>query len=539
MSVLVRHFFGRFFDNEIVSPQGEILTNVTQTLALLATPGLLVAMYLLPHRSFGWTLVADRYFFVTYSMIVMGFVMVFEWDALFPDRRDYLILRPLPIPLAQIFAAKVAALLLFLALFTVDINLPATLLVPLITGGSAGLCRAVLAHAAGVIGGGAFMALVFAGLQGILINVLGARAFRRVSPIVQMLAMGALVVALLLSPLVAASLRALVSSGSPLLYWFPCFWFLGLYDSLQPAGPAAPVFSALAGLALRGLLWAAVVTLAGYAIGYRRHARRVIESLETGYAGPGRLRRAAGRVLSRFLLRHPIQRAAFYFIGQTITRNTRHQLFLATYCGVGVALAVLSLAAGETGRMALPLTLSFFLVSGLRAAFNLPAELHANWAFRITESECRNEHLAGARKWVVLCGVLPLFAALAPFEFSLFPWTAALFHLAFGVTLSLVLVQVMFHTFRKVPFTCSYFPGKMNMMLLSLVYLFGFTTYSWTMVDLERALLRNPERIPFFFLAAAAAIILLSRRRDRELKQGFLLAYEEAPDPIVRTLNLT
>lgn len=471
-------------------------------------------------------------------MIVMGFVMVFEWDALFPDRRDYLILRPLPIPLAAIFAARVAALFLFLTLFTLDINLVAAGLVPLITSSGAGLGRVVFAHGAGVIGGGAFMALAFAGLQGILINVLSARAFRRVSPIVQMLAMGALVVVLLLSPLIAGSLRALVSRGSPLLYWFPCFWFLGLYKSLAPAGPASSVFSALASLAVRGLLCAAVLSLAGYAIGYRRHTRRVMESLQTSSAGSGWLRHSAGRVLSRFLLRHPVQRAAFYFIGQTITRNRRHQLFLATYCGVGVALAALSLAAGETGKMALPLRLSFFLVSGLRAAFNLPAELHANWAFRITESESRNEHLTAARKWIVLCGVLPLFAALAPLEFSWFPWSAALFHLAFGVTLSLVLVQVMFHSFRKVPFTCSYFPGKMNLMLLSAVYLFGFTTYSWTMVDLERALLRNPERIPFFFLAAAAAILLLSRRRERELKQGFLLAYEEVPDPIVRTLNL-
>lgn len=58
MRALVRHFFGRFFDNEIVSPQGEILTNVVQTLALLATPGLFVAMYLLPYRLIGWTLIA-------------------------------------------------------------------------------------------------------------------------------------------------------------------------------------------------------------------------------------------------------------------------------------------------------------------------------------------------------------------------------------------------------------------------------------------------------------------------------------------------
>ena len=43
-------------------------------------------------------------------MVVMGFVMVFEWDALFPDRKDYLILTPLPLPANSIFVGKVLAL---------------------------------------------------------------------------------------------------------------------------------------------------------------------------------------------------------------------------------------------------------------------------------------------------------------------------------------------------------------------------------------------------------------------------------------------
>ena len=48
----------------------------------------------------------DCYFFVLYSMVVMGLVMVLNWDALFPDRRDYLILTPLPLPANAIFAGK-------------------------------------------------------------------------------------------------------------------------------------------------------------------------------------------------------------------------------------------------------------------------------------------------------------------------------------------------------------------------------------------------------------------------------------------------
>ena len=116
--LLVRHFFGRLFDNEIVSQQGDLRTNVVQAMGLVATPGIFLPFYMIPqqvrfHHPFdhGWLLLSDYYFFVLYSMVVMGFVMVFEWDALFPDRKDYLILTPLPLGGTTIFAGKTVALL--------------------------------------------------------------------------------------------------------------------------------------------------------------------------------------------------------------------------------------------------------------------------------------------------------------------------------------------------------------------------------------------------------------------------------------------
>ena len=81
----------------------------------VAVPGMFAAFAMLPtgvrfDQPFanGWELVSDYYFFVLYSMVVMGFVMVFEWDALFPDRKDYIILTPLPLGGRSIFFAKVA-----------------------------------------------------------------------------------------------------------------------------------------------------------------------------------------------------------------------------------------------------------------------------------------------------------------------------------------------------------------------------------------------------------------------------------------------
>ena len=64
----------------------------------------------------------EKEFFICFSMTVMGLVTVIEWEMLFPDRRDYANLTPLPIRLRTMFGAKIAALLAFLAIFSLVIN---------------------------------------------------------------------------------------------------------------------------------------------------------------------------------------------------------------------------------------------------------------------------------------------------------------------------------------------------------------------------------------------------------------------------------
>src|SRR6185436_7685 len=107
-ATLVRHFFSRFFDTESLSPQGEPEAGVIQTLGILAAPGAFFVLLFRPLTLTGWNLVAVRYMFVSFSMSVMGLLMVFEWDALFPDRRDYQVLIPQPVRLCTLFLAKVS-----------------------------------------------------------------------------------------------------------------------------------------------------------------------------------------------------------------------------------------------------------------------------------------------------------------------------------------------------------------------------------------------------------------------------------------------
>ena len=148
-------------------------------------------------------------------------------------------------------------------------------------------------------------------------------------------------------------------------------------------------------------------------------------------------------------------------------------------------------------------------------------------------------YLAATRKWFVVCAILPLFLLLSPMEFACFPWTVALFHLAFGITLSLLLMEILLIGFRKVPFTCAHLPGKVNLTFLSVIYVFGFTMYSRIMASFEAWLGARPAAACLFFVCAASAVVLLGRWRVWLLGDTPALDYEDPGYPVVCTLDLT
>lgn len=350
--------------------------------------------------------------------------------------------------------------------------------------------------------------------------------------------MFALVMLLFLSPALAPMLRGLIRRHSPWLYCYPPYWFAGFYERLRPATKNADLLR-LGGVALWALAGVTALFLLAYLPGYRRHARKVLEAPQPRASGPSRWQLAISRVLDRHILRDPIQIAVFHFMNQTISRSMKHRLFLATYAGCGAALAIFMFAVRQHGLLMLPLTLSFILISALRAAFNFPSELGANWAFQVSESQHARQSLRAVRKWIVVCALGPLMLAQAAMEFRFFAWTTALFHLAFGAVLALLLVEIMFLGFRKAPFTCSYFPGKINLVFLAVIYVLGFTTYSGTMGDLEEWLAGQPIYGAMFLLTAAAMWTILARWRDRQLDASSLLEYQDAGDPTIRTLELS
>ena len=141
----------------------------------------------------------------------------------------------------------------------------------------------------------------------------------------------------------------------------------------------------------------ALAGAAGYVLNYKRHPQRALEAAAAHTAHRFHLAGTARWVLTYSLLRKPLKRATYFFVVNTFMRSSKHRLYLAAYVGAGTALATFGIfemvyKEGSNFRallfqpnqvlLAIPLILSFFLLSGMRMVFTIPAELRANWVFQ-------------------------------------------------------------------------------------------------------------------------------------------------------------
>jgi len=560
---LVRHFFSRFFDNDLVavnSDDADMRSTVVNILAMLTAPGMLLPflfmtkysnlqrmpLYVRDLASLG-----EKEFFICFSMTVMGLVTVIEWEMLFPDPRDYANLTPLPIRLRTMFGAKIAALLAFLTIFSLVINAFSPVMFPAVVLQQQSVLMLpgfARCHIVSIFAANTFVFFLCVAVQGILMNVLGYRMFRRVSPYVQFALVALLILMFLLSGRIVSELQPRAAINPAAVYVFPPLWFLGLYQT--QLGWTNPVFRQLASSARMAAGWTTVAALATYLLSYKRHVTRSLESADEFSTVPSAMDGFIGRLLDRYVVRDPLQQAAFYFIWKTLTRSRRHKLLFAAYVAVGCAvifegLAVLMARGGNSWMyhpipelLPAPLILAFFILLGMRHVFAVPAELGANWVFQVSDRGEARRCLAGVRKAMLVLGVVPLFGLLLPLHVLFWGWRIALLHMLFGAVISWLLVEVLLAGFEKFPFTCSYLPGKANLKVSWPLYLFGFTTYVSVFLTLEYWMIERPIR--FAWLAAVVVLVqvALAIYRWRVVGREMALVYDEQPEPLVRTLNL-
>jgi hypothetical protein len=219
---------------------------------------------------------------------------------------------------------------------------------------------------------------------------------------------------------------------------------------------------------------------------------------------------------------------------------------LFNYLAVASGLALIQLATTQfllshmttSNRtlFAIPLTLSFFVLLGIRSLTNVPASLEANWVFQITERSPRRHYFAGFKKAVLVEALVPLFALMFVFYSYLWGRKGALLHCAYGLAASILLLEVLFFRYPKVPFACTFVPGKAKVHVYWLPYVFGFFIYASFLSSLERFLFAYPRYFLHYFVICGI-LFAASRLQEFYFYRRQPIIYHEEPEPVMISLE--
>jgi hypothetical protein len=553
-SLLVRHFLERFFNHETASPDGDAKARLILIAVATGIPGFMVALYLWPvyHPFIGWPpgkpldaspppywlQVNHHFFFVLYSFVAMGIITVFEWDLFFPDLLDVFVLTTLPIKNGRLFQARVAAVAIFILGFLFDANFLAPLVIPS-TFDPPNLARLMAGHVFAVFGSGLFSAAFILALQGVLLSVLGEQLFRRVSLVLQGISISVLLMLLLLFPVLSGAVPVFLQSNKQYVLYCPPFWFLGIYQLLLEGPSALPIYGRLAQTGCVALAITMAVAILAYPVAYVRRVRRLVLGSGTHDTRSWTARPLDG-LLHATLLRSPVSRAVYHFIGQTLLRVQRYRIYLVLYGGVGLSVVVasvlrLKVADGQVsveisadGIRAAIAIVAFWTIAGLRMAFVSPGNRQGSWAFQIVHGrppilETALQLLQAAKLWVLLWasvitfGALLVFRAMAPAELLKWPATASVLLLAAGMCL--LLTDGLFLNVKTVAFTGEPAREPSSLALTVLKYFTFLPLIVWLPVFFEPWIEASVRHFGMAAAAIVAAHLGLQRIHRRIMRE--------------------
>jgi hypothetical protein len=282
-----------------------------------------------------------------------------------------------------------------------------------------------------------------------------------------------------------------------------------------------------------------VLAFTAYALSFRRSFIRIPEMADAGPLPRFRHSFSPLAPVHNAILRVAPQRACYHFVARTLLRSDGHLQILLGFAALGLVLAAETLSStpgphllitGPTPSvefLAVPFTLAFCVVVGIRFAFGMPADLRANWIFRYWLDPNQQDARAIARR-VLLLFSLPWLAPAAFFSILfLWGWTAALLHTAILIACTIVIVEILLIRFRKIPFTCSYPPFQSHSALIFVAYLFGFLFFTDYLPQLEHWSLLNPWQTIVFAPLLALTLAAVRQYRKQMLDMDKHLIFEE------------
>jgi hypothetical protein len=188
------------------------------------------------------------------------------------------------------------------------------------------------------------------------------------------------------------------------------------------------------------------------------------------------------------------------------------------------------LSAQNLNVLAVPLVLSFFLLVSLRMTVSTPLAPQANWIFKMTEVELRRHYFVGMKKALVIRALVPLFLLLLFPYADAWGWKKAALHIAFGFAAGLVLLEVLFWKYSKIPFSCVSMPGRAKVHVYWVFYGLGFLFYTRGLSMLERGQFWIRDHFIPYFGIITALLVFLWRYQDAFIYRHLRIVYEDEPE---------
>ncbi len=555
--ILWRTFLEQFAANESATSDLQMRRAIIGVFAFLVTPGIYIMMStvgsfeilrLVARARHMPELVETRLLqmaivFVAYSMVTTGLITVFIWDTLVFDKRDAMVLGPLPVPGRTVVFAKLAALATFLLGAALLVNLTSGIPFGLVTGGNDGLIiRHTLGHFAGTIGGAVFIFSTLVIVRGLLVLLVGPQFAASIGSLLQFVFLSAVLCFMMVPTAMGDSTPAFLDKRAA--EWLPLTWFVGLFERIR--GSRAEGLDVFAGRALIALplavAGAVAVTFAGTGNRCARRSRhRRAWRRAPGCAAPwpvcspaaiGRRaacltsssRRSRAANPSRCLWRSPASIAVGII---SVAASTRRGGLEALFVPRTVVLWI-------------PMVIGYWIIIGLRSSFAMPTELPAAWVFRVHSRMPSASYWLGLRAAMISFALLPALAVNALVVLPLVGFSVAAWHAVFVCIAVTFGAQAASITIDSVPFTRAYPPGHTKLKTRWPLYFGGMYAIAYWPVRWELGALHDPAallRLAAVGVAAIVALDLIGRRAALDWKAQPEAEFDADPEQLT-FLNL-
>jgi hypothetical protein len=481
-----------------------------------------------------------EHYLIATMMLTAGLIAVITWDAIFPDLRDAMVLSPLPIAPHTILLAKVTSSGAMMGLAILTLNFASSLMLSVLTGAMHGshwgFLQSLASYWFTMAAASGFLYCSILTVQGFAALFFPRRIFLRLSAILQLAAFGIFLGVYFLQPSIETPAGLAAHHNQWLLACSPDFWFFALFNQLNGSLPSALTW--LAWRAWIGLSLAVSGAAASLFLCYLRTMKKIVEEPDLV---PG-----AGGAHPAPHLGNALQTALTLFSVRSLWRSRQHRVAFAFFLAVVFAIA-LSWLRGELSGAAPGLITDGFILStfimmsvavfALRSVVSLPISLTANWVLRTTQLSPSEKYIAVTRRMLLCFSVVPVWLISACLSFSFRPWHQVAAHLAVLALLGWILAEINLIGFYKVPFTCSYLPGKSNIQFVFWGFFIFVITVALPAAEFELRSLNDPFKFGCtMFALTGAAICLWAFNRRRA--SAAILYFEELPTEFITTLKL-